>query len=278
MSQSRLGRTTRPVELGGQKESQNVPFRSSLTATTRDQDNTAHVGTGTCSSHLRTQVIRHRRIAEFGVNGELHVVFEKPGGGFAMQAEQVIWLIVGVIAVCALLFLIRLFRIPQDDRLAFPSTAAEQEPTQSADVPRIRSKEDLIAFFQQETGDQKLALLMADAYETMGWCIYIDVRQGGSGNPYEVEYDHRIKEEQAADRRSAKEIRAEIDRLAKALKSATSDDERDRLERQIARLAGGVAIFWINVTSSADYERQRRLIKESFRKLRELSRSDRPAR
>ncbi len=188
-----------------------------------------------------------------------------------MQADQVIWLIVSVIAVFALLFLIRLFRMPQDDRLAFPSTAAEQEPTQSADVPRIRSKKDAIAFFQQETGDRELALLLIDVAERIGKLGFIDVKQGGNGNPYEVEYEHRSEEERAADPRSGREIKAEIDRLKEALKSATSDDERDRLERQIARLVGGVAVFWINVTSSADYERQRRLIKESFRKLRELS-------
>jgi len=179
-----------------------------------------------------------------------------------------IWLIVGVIAVFALLFLIRLFRMPQDDRLAFPSAAAEQRPTQSAGVPRIRSKKDAIAFFQQETGDQELALLLIDVAERIGRDGCIDVRQGGSGNPYAVEYEHRSEEERAADQRSAREIRAELDRLKEALKSATSDDERDRLERQIAWLGGAVGIFWINVTPSADYERQRRLIMESFRKFK----------
>ena len=135
-----------------------------------------------------------------------------------MQADQLIWIIVGVIAVLALLFLIRLFRMPQDDRLAFPSTAAEQRPTQSADVPRIRSKKDAIAFFQQETGDQELALLLIDVAERIGRDGCIDVRQGGSGNPYAVEYEHRSEEECAADRRSSREIKAEIDRLKEALK------------------------------------------------------------
>jgi hypothetical protein len=187
-----------------------------------------------------------------------------------MQADQVIWIVVGVIAVVAFLFLIRLFRMPQDDRLAFPSTAAEQPPTQSASVPRIRSKKDLITFLQQETGDQKLALLLADVAERIGRDGCIDVRQGESGSPYAVEYDHRIEEEQAADQRTSREIKAEIDKLKVALASATSDDERDRMERQLGRLAGGVCILWINVTPSAEYERQRRLIKESFRKFKDI--------
>lgn len=187
-----------------------------------------------------------------------------------MQTDQLIWIIVGVIAVLAFLFLIRLFRMPQDDRLAFPSAAAEQPPTQSAGVPRIRSKKDVIAFFQQETGDQELAQLLTDAAETNGRDGCIDVRQGGSGNPYAVEYEHRSDEELAADRRTSGEIRAELDRLKAAFKSAASDDERDRLERQIAWLAGGICIIWINVTPSADYERRRALIKETYRKFKDI--------
>ena len=185
-----------------------------------------------------------------------------------MQTDQMIWLIAGVIGVLALWFLLRLFRMPQDERLAFPSTAAEQRPTQSADAPRIRSRKDAIAFLQRETGDQELALLLFDVAERIGRDGYIVVRQGGSGNPYAVEYEERAEEECAADQRSPGEIRAELDRLKQALRRATSDDDRDRLERQIAWLAGCICTFWVNVTPSADYERQRSLIKESFRKLK----------
>jgi hypothetical protein len=211
-----------------------------------------------------------------------------------MQTDQVIWLVAGGIAVLILLFVIRLFRMPQGDRLAFPSTAAEQGPTQLPNVTRIRSKKDLIAFLQQETGDQELALLLADVAERIGKDGCIDVRQGGSGNPYAVEYAERVGEldrlkealkgatsdderdrleRQIAwlaglDQRSCGEIRAELARLKEALKTTTSDDEGDRLERQIALLAGDVCTFWINVMLTADYERQRRLIKETFRKLK----------
>jgi hypothetical protein len=100
-----------------------------------------------------------------------------------------------------------------------------------------------------------LALLLADVAERIGRDGCIDVRQGGSGSPYADEYAERV---------------GELDRLKEALKGATSDDERHRLERQIALLAGDICTFWINVTPSADYERQRRLIKESFRKLKDI--------
>jgi len=213
-----------------------------------------------------------------------------------MQADQLIWIIVGVIAVSAFLFLIRLFRMPQDDRLVFPSTAAEQPPTQSANVTRIRSKKDLIAFFQRETRDQQLALLLADVAERIGRDGCVDVRQGGSGSPYADEYAERVGEIDrlkealkgttsdgerdrlegqiawlaGLDHKTFGEINAELDGLKEALKTTTSDDERERLGRQIALLAGDICTFWINVTSSTDYERQRRLIKESFRKLKDV--------
>ena len=84
-------------------------------------------------------------------------------GELVMQADQVIWLVAGVITVLALLFVVRLFRMPRDERLAFPSTDAEQGPAQAADVPRISSRKEAIAFLQRETGDQGLALLLIEA-------------------------------------------------------------------------------------------------------------------
>jgi hypothetical protein len=72
------------------------------------------------------------------------------------------------------------------------------------------------------------------------------------------------------DHKTFGEINAELDGLKEALKTTTSDDERERLGRQIALLAGDICTFWINVTSSTDYERQGRLIKESFRKLKDV--------
>lgn len=45
-----------------------------------------------------------------------------------MQADQVIWFVAGGITVLVFVLVIRLFRQPQDDSVAPPSTAGEQQP------------------------------------------------------------------------------------------------------------------------------------------------------
>ncbi len=45
-----------------------------------------------------------------------------------MQADQVIWFVAGAIAVLAALFVIRLFRQPQADRMT-PETPVERSPS-----------------------------------------------------------------------------------------------------------------------------------------------------
>ena len=46
-----------------------------------------------------------------------------------MQTDQVIWFVAGGIAVLVVLFVIRLFRQPQDDRMTFPPTSSERPPS-----------------------------------------------------------------------------------------------------------------------------------------------------
>lgn len=126
-------------------------------------------------------------------------------------------------------------------------------------------------FLQQELGDEELALLLADVVERIGREGFVDVKPGGSGNPYAVEYDQRLEAEQTADKRTFKEVADELETIRTALKRAIADDERDQLERHRARLAGGIAILWINVKSSAEYERLRGRVKHSMRKLEALT-------
>lgn len=188
-----------------------------------------------------------------------------------MQSVQLIWIISGLGIVAVFLFLIYLFWIPRDNPQPFRSRDAKRRSAPSTDAPRIKSKKELVDFLQQEIGNEELALLLADVVERIGREGFVDVKPGGTGNPYAVEYDHRLEAEQAADKRTFKEVAAELEAIRTALKRAITDDERDRLERQRARLAGGMAILWINVKSPAEYERLRGRIKHTLRKLEGLT-------
>jgi hypothetical protein len=134
----------------------------------------------------------------------------------------------------------------------------------TADRSRIKTKHDAVAFFQEATKDADLAALLTDVVEHIGRWGYIEVRRGGSGMPYAAEYQVCPSD----DRRQA-DIQAELSGLHESLSTAISDDERDRIERKIAQLAGGVCTVWINTMLSVDFEERSRLVADSFRKFKE---------
>lgn len=182
---------------------------------------------------------------------------------FTMTDVPLLWVGAAGIAIVIAIFLIRILWVPSDDGLEFSESATSNGPPRSA-RPRLKTKDDVIAFFLRETKDEKLAHILADAAEMNGRDGYVDVRQGGDGQPYRVEHTHRPEDEARADRRSFSEIRAEVERLKAARDAAVAAHERDQLDRQIAWLAGGISLLWIHVPSSAEYDRQRTLVRNAM--------------
>jgi hypothetical protein len=134
----------------------------------------------------------------------------------------------------------------------------------TADRNRIKTKHDVVAFFQEATKDADLAAFLTDVVEHIGRHGYIEVRRGGSGMPYAAEYQVC-----PSDDRRREDVQAELNDLQESLKTAISDDERDRIERQIAQLAGGVCTVWINTMLSIDFEERSHLVADSFRRFKE---------
>lgn len=174
-----------------------------------------------------------------------------------------VWLGAAVIAIVIAAFLIRILWMPSDDGFGFSGTAAADRPTGQV-RPRLKTKHDVIEFFLRETADQDLAHILTDAAELNGRDGFVDVRQGGDGQPYRVEHTHRPEEEVRADTRSFAEVRQEVERLKAARDTAVTEDERDRFNQQIAWLAGGISILWINLPNSAEYESRRTLIRDTI--------------
>jgi hypothetical protein len=129
---------------------------------------------------------------------------------------------------------------------------------------RIRTKHDVVAFFQEATNDADLTAFLTGVAEHIGSYGYIEVRRGGTGRPYAAEYQTC-----SPDDRRAGDIQSELNHLQKSFKTAIADEERDRIERQIAHLAGAVCTVWINTMLPADFEERSRLVGDSFRKFKQ---------
>lgn len=147
-----------------------------------------------------------------------------------------------------------------------PSDGGGEDPL--AQVPtRIRDIGDVEAFVLATTRDKELTQCLVDVIDQVGRDGYIAVERGGNGNPYEAEYQ---AQPEVPDPRKPSEIQAEYERLRQALASADCNTERDRIERRIAELAGGICTIRINVKSYDKFSRQKALIIDTWAKFREL--------
>jgi len=136
--------------------------------------------------------------------------------------------------------------------------------------PRIRNERELKAFFLDTTRDERLAQFLVEVADKVGRDGYLAVERGGYGQPYEAEYPGQ--ERWRSDSRPSSEIQAEHQSLRQRISLAQSDSERDQLERQLADLACAFCIIRLNVMTTDEFERQRSLIVESWKRLKEIAR------
>ena len=135
--------------------------------------------------------------------------------------------------------------------------------------PRIRNAKELMAFMLNATKDQRLATFLVEVAEKVGWPAYPVVERGGNGTPYSLECQGGT-----LDSRPVSEVQAEMATLKQSYALATTDDERDRIDRQIATLAWGHCIIHINVMTSDEFNRQRTLILNTWANFKNIVRKN----
>ena len=134
--------------------------------------------------------------------------------------------------------------------------------------PTITTKEDLISLYKQVTGDDETSLFLADVTDHIGREGYIQVKRGGTGKPYDVEYQNISK----FDNKSTKDIISEINRLSEMIGKTSSEPEREYLEKQRAELSGGLCTILINVGSMEEFEQKSQLLKRAYSTFKDLVR------
>jgi hypothetical protein len=107
-----------------------------------------------------------------------------------MQTDQLLWFVVGGVAVVVLVFVIRLFRKPQDDWAAFPSTAADHPPWSPVCLPGevpygvdkrpMPTGEDLDVLLPAQVGSF-VRESIREPRDIRTNSIYADYRHGSSG-------------------------------------------------------------------------------------------------
>ncbi len=133
--------------------------------------------------------------------------------------------------------------------------------------PRIRNTKELMAFMLNATKDQRLSTFLVEVVEKVGWPGYPVVERGGDGRPYSLECKGGV-----IDPRGARAVQAEMARLEQEHVLAKTDEERDRIDREIATLAWGHCVIHVNVMTTDEFNRQRTLILNAWASFKDIVR------
>ncbi|MFA5118994.1 MAG: hypothetical protein WC695_09150 [Candidatus Omnitrophota bacterium] len=131
---------------------------------------------------------------------------------------------------------------------------------------RFKSKKDMLLYIKNNTGlDDDVAGLIVNALEHAGRDCYIEIKKGGTGNPYYLEYQDLNNRNGL----SNKDIKMRIKLLKEIEAQASAGSEEEYLQKKIAETAGALVTVWINTESDKDFESKSGLIKEAWLKIKE---------
>ncbi|KPJ59682.1 MAG: hypothetical protein AMJ46_10035 [Latescibacteria bacterium DG_63] len=133
--------------------------------------------------------------------------------------------------------------------------------------PRIASTEDVGLYLKHAIGDEKFALILAEAMGKIGKDGCLRIKRGGEGDPYSVEYTYS----ELPQHMSGREIAKRVQELRRALAQAKSPIEEERLQEELVRLSETTATIWVNSSSEEDLDKADLLLEKAIEALRRFS-------
>ena len=92
-----------------------------------------------------------------------------------------------------------------------------------SNTPTIRSKRDIVAYLRSVLNDVQMASLIGDVMEQTGLDGRIDVKEGGHGQPYEVEWPGQSQSSE----RSGNAFASQIEHCQEMFNQAASESEKN---------------------------------------------------
>ncbi len=127
-------------------------------------------------------------------------------------------------------------------------------------LPDISSVEELRLYLKHSIRDEEFASLLVEIFQKIGGGGAIQIKKGGDGNPYSVEYSFSERPKHLP----RSQISQRMDELRWALEQAKSTQEEERLQEELSELAGASATIWVNSPSDQELEKARRLLQNAM--------------
>jgi len=115
-------------------------------------------------------------------------------------------------------------------------------------TPTVSSSKELEIFLKYKIGDAEFAKIFTQILDKIGRNGTVDIKKGGDGSPYQVEYVSSGLRKMMTKKEVKKRTTEIIERLEKD--NSLSDKEMQKLQKE---LADSHAIIWVNSKTREDF-------------------------
>lgn len=131
--------------------------------------------------------------------------------------------------------------------------------------PIIKSKRELELYVRNRVQDEEAAVIISEAFEKAGSEGIIEVKRGGNGNPYKLEYISNIPPINIS-----KETKDRKKQLLQRIKGNLTKNERENIQSELAQLVHHRITIWVNSFLSAEeYNVKEKLMMDALEAARE---------
>lgn len=133
--------------------------------------------------------------------------------------------------------------------------------------PTISSQKELEIYLKCKVGDAEFAKIFAQALGKLGRNGTIEIKKGGDGNPYKLEYVSPTLRKTM----KKKEIKKRMSEITEIFEkdNSLSKDEIEKLQNELSQLADYHAIIWVNSTNQEDFAKKEQLFANAVSAMQE---------
>jgi hypothetical protein len=124
--------------------------------------------------------------------------------------------------------------------------------------PVIKSPKELELYIKYRVQDEEAAVIITEAFGRAGREAVLEVKRGGDGKPYRVEYIPN----KLPSNMSHKEVKDRIEQLLQRIrnKNNLTAHEKEDIQSELAQLSQYHVIIWINSSSKEEFDTREQLI------------------
>lgn len=132
----------------------------------------------------------------------------------------------------------------------------------------LSSSEQIELYLKYRIKDAEFAKIFFQIFEKSGCNATIEIKKGGDGNPYQIEYVVPEPQEKLTKKEKKERIKAIIKYMED--NNSLSENERHKLQDELAQLSDSHTIIWVNAKTQEEFDEKEQLFVDTISAVKQI--------